>query len=667
MGYVLFIVYSIFFTFFITGTVYGGDGGDFATAAFTGGFAHAPGYPLYSILGYIASKIPFSNPAWRVTLVSAIPAAGTLTYVYLFLRKITGSWFAGLTASLILGGTYVFWLYSVVPEVFILDVFFSILILYVLLLWSKSKNFKTLLLATFLFGLSLTHHHIILFMLPAYLYFVVIAHRDKLPKFSKSNISKLFAVGSAGLLPYLWLPFIAFTVPVYSWGDPNTPIRFMNMVTRAYYGTFIAAQDYNQTIMTRFNQVPTLFGFYIDDFLLVSIVIAVIGGYFLFRKDKKMFLYLLIGFLFSGPIYFMYASYDYSTPYRAAVAERFLLPSYLMLALFIGVGIANIESLVTKRLKAVSKKPLVVYLPLALILFIPLHIGVQTYYKVGILKGDQTAERFAEDILNTSTPGEPAIFLLQNDNSVFNAQYIHHWKIEEYQDRVPLNPAELANGFNHKAIQKYYPGIQTPAYDKYHPISDFIQKNYDNYEIYADLHEDYDHLNGIDEGEWVPYGLVFRYYKEGDIPDPEEIVKINKELWESYQNPLEGSLKYYENLQLAHVLEFYQFGRVRSGIYALENGFSEEALVHLDAYQELAPTLKMKLALIGAANAYMELDNCDDAGSILDTVEDFESDKYYQTMIRFNEQCTQDEDATAYWLEELAAFERRNERGLEEL
>src|SRR3972149_8885445 len=100
MGFVVFLLYFAFFSFFQTSTVYGGDGGDFISAAITGGFAHAPGYPIYSMLGYLLTKIPYSTPAWRVSLLSTIPAALSLTLVYLFIRRTTKSQLAAIASSL---------------------------------------------------------------------------------------------------------------------------------------------------------------------------------------------------------------------------------------------------------------------------------------------------------------------------------------------------------------------------------------------------------------------------------------------------------------------------------------------------------------------------------------------------------------------------------------
>ena len=441
MGFIVFIIYLAFFLFFQTHTLYGGDAGDLVAAAFTGGFAHAPGYPLYSMIGYVLTKIPFApSPAWSVTLLSSIPAAATLTILYLFIKKLTNSTIGALLSSSTLMMTYIFWLYAIVPEVFVLELFFAISIFYLLYLWSLKGNTKLFFTSIFLFSLSLTHHHIILFMVPAFAY-NIFTHKKLLPKRTSKNVLYLAVTVLIGFLPYLWLPFTAAIVSVHTWGDPVTPVRLVKVIVRAYYGTFIATQNYNQTISTRLNQIPMLIRFYADDFLVPTLLISIIGVYGMLKKYRTVFWYVMLGFLFTGPLFFIYASYDYSTPYRTAVAERFLLPSYLMLAIIFGIGVAFTENLITKKLKNVRKS--ILFLIIFSLFIIPLHIGLYNYYKLSILKNDQTAENFAQDILGSSTHGKKAIFLLQNDNSIFNAQYLHQWQKTTYANRIPLNPAEL--------------------------------------------------------------------------------------------------------------------------------------------------------------------------------------------------------------------------------
>ncbi len=664
MGYLLFAFYSLFFLFFQTKTIYGGDGGDFAAAAVSGGFAHAPGYPFYSMVSYLLTHIPYSTPAWRIGLLSSIPAAITLTLIYLIIKKQTSSIFAGIIASATLGVTYVFWLYSIVPEVFILSICLSTAIFYCLYEWSISHKQRLIYLAVLLFGLSVAHHHIVAFMIPSYAY-IILLNKKHLPKKTFKSMLTLAICFCIGIASYMWLPITTFFVSAHTWGDPVTFGKLMKVVTRAYYGTFIAAQNYNQSITERLNQIPILFGFYVQDFLLPTILIAVLGAIRLYKKNKHIFIYIVLAFLFTGPLFFTYASYKYVTPYEIAVAERFLLPSYVMITILFGHGIAFTEILLRRALK--NLKPEIAILIACLFILIPLRIGLYNYFRLGVLKNDLTAEHFAEDLLHTKSKDKKAVFLLQNDNTVFNTQYLHQWKKDEYADAIPLNPAELTNGFSIKMIQKYYPDIKLPNNKTLHPIADFIKKNYDKYEIYADLPDDYANLKGISDGKWLPNGLIYRYYSKGDEPNVQELLKINNDFWKVYHNPFNESLKEYGNLQLEHVLEFYQFARVRSAIVALEAGNNKNALHHLDEYRKLKPTSNLKLAQVDASLAYISLNKCNEAKEIIKNTTRYEKDEYYKMMIAYHRGCTKDQDKIKLWEKNYGDFLMRKQQILQKL
>jgi len=55
----------------LTRDIYGGDIGDLVTSAYVFGVAHPPGYPLFSLIGYIFSHLPIALPVVsKVGLIS---------------------------------------------------------------------------------------------------------------------------------------------------------------------------------------------------------------------------------------------------------------------------------------------------------------------------------------------------------------------------------------------------------------------------------------------------------------------------------------------------------------------------------------------------------------------------------------------------------------------
>src|SRR5215212_3184652 len=73
-------------------SVLSGDSAEFQMAAPLLGVPHPTTYPLYVLLGKLATLvIPFGDLAWRVTLVSAGCAALAVALFYAVLRRLTAS------------------------------------------------------------------------------------------------------------------------------------------------------------------------------------------------------------------------------------------------------------------------------------------------------------------------------------------------------------------------------------------------------------------------------------------------------------------------------------------------------------------------------------------------------------------------------------------------
>ena len=58
------------------------DSGELATVAWTGGIAHPPGYPLYTLFGIAFIHLPFGEPAWRMSMISALFGAAAVSLFY---------------------------------------------------------------------------------------------------------------------------------------------------------------------------------------------------------------------------------------------------------------------------------------------------------------------------------------------------------------------------------------------------------------------------------------------------------------------------------------------------------------------------------------------------------------------------------------------------------
>ena len=129
-------------------TLAGGDSGELMGCACELGVAHPPGYPLFTMLSWLGTKIlPFGSPGYRLNLVSVIfAAAGAYFHYHAMLRLhlqysrnfrssdgdkfwVGSAWISLLASSLVNFGPLV-WMYSTHAEVFAMNNLFVSLLMY---------------------------------------------------------------------------------------------------------------------------------------------------------------------------------------------------------------------------------------------------------------------------------------------------------------------------------------------------------------------------------------------------------------------------------------------------------------------------------------------------------------------------------------------------------
>jgi len=208
-----------------------GDSGDLVVAAFTHGIPHPPGYPLYTFIAGILTRLPLFTPAWRVALLSSISNALVVGLIGFLIYKLTRSILPAIIVSILLIANYVFFLYSIVPEVFGLNDLFIVSITVALYLWATNKNRNFFYISVLLFGLALSHHQIILFLVPAIIFYI--DSNRKFIKYPASTWYKSIGLILVGLLPYIYVPLTALKLPIIDWEYETTFANFIRLVSRS--------------------------------------------------------------------------------------------------------------------------------------------------------------------------------------------------------------------------------------------------------------------------------------------------------------------------------------------------------------------------------------------------------------------------------------------------
>src|SRR5204863_2185124 len=146
-----------------------GDSPELIMAAVTLGVAHAPGYPLFTMLGHLFSLLPFGSIPFRVNLLSVTCDALTIGVVYFSAFRLTRSQLAAAVAALLLAVNPTFWEWSLAAEVFPLNNLLAALLILLLIAWHEQPERSGFLIAAFFVtGLALTNHQTIVLLGPAF-------------------------------------------------------------------------------------------------------------------------------------------------------------------------------------------------------------------------------------------------------------------------------------------------------------------------------------------------------------------------------------------------------------------------------------------------------------------------------------------------------------------
>jgi len=430
-------------------SVYFGDSGEFIAVAKTLGIAHPPGYPLYTMLAHLFTYLPFGNLAFRVNLFSAVTSSLTVIVVYFICYKLTKNRLASASASLFLAFSYLFWLYSLVAEVFSLNnLFVALIILISLHIFENPQGKKLFYLLAFVFGLALTNHHTILFLTPA-LIFLVLATNPKLltqPKFLLPA-SFFFLLG---LLPYIYLPVRASQNPVLTWGDPTTLQRFLDVLLRREYGTLSLSAGVG---VNPFTISPLIFYLISSfwQFAAVGAILALLGIIALYQ-NKKAFIFLLLAYLFIGPVFVFLTKTSPDNVGIAGGIERFFLASHVFFPIWIAI---SFQMLITNKLKLLKYATY-------LLLFVPILLLILNFEKVNQSK-NFLYEEMGQKMFEVMP--ENSLLVTFGDKGTMIARYFQAG-LGQRRDVILVNFHWLPTPWYKENLKRQYPNFSFP-YDKY--------------------------------------------------------------------------------------------------------------------------------------------------------------------------------------------------------
>ncbi len=334
-------------------TVLAGDPGEFQFAAYLLGVAHPTGYPLYLLLGWAWSHLlPVGDAAYRLNLFSAFWAALAVGLFYptaaawlqqalpdlsLPVRRMVAA-----LAAATLAVTPTFWSQAIIAEVYTLHTFFVVLLFYLILTKearSKKSFFYFLMIFSFVFGLSLTHHRTTLLLAPAFLAFQIVGtKRQEKELRAKHNLpASCLLLLVSFLLPlalYAYIPLRAPHTPYLHL--PLTADRELVLYDNTFgsFVGFVLGGPFGGSVNLTVNlgeRLAMAGGFLRDEVGWIGIGLALIGLFGLFLKHRWALL-ALTGLAYGAVVAF-------NLVYTIGDIFVLFIPSYVVIVLWMAVGV----------------------------------------------------------------------------------------------------------------------------------------------------------------------------------------------------------------------------------------------------------------------------------------------------------------------------------------
>jgi hypothetical protein len=296
-------------------TIYTDDCGEITTAVATGGVMHPPGYPLYSLVGWLfVHLIPLGEPAWRLGILSGLAAAVSVALTFTLCRRLGAGRLWSACGALAFAFSYTLWQQATKVETYALNAAFVAMLLNHAILYSQTGRRALLLSMAAIGGLALTNHLTILWLVPAVLWIA---------------LPTLFAVESRpwrGLAAATGICFAMLTLYGYEilaarthpggqvWGDPSNWTRFYLQITGARYHDYFSNLSAVQMAYRDFVFVPS----WLWRNLGCACALSLAGLVVLWRGAGKRFaqglLIALTGYLICNTIYGIDNIFEYYTP-----------------------------------------------------------------------------------------------------------------------------------------------------------------------------------------------------------------------------------------------------------------------------------------------------------------------------------------------------------------
>jgi hypothetical protein len=413
----------------LPGVGYSGDTAKWQFLGEVGGTPHPTGYPLYLLLNRAwVHAFPVGELAWRVNLLSAVLGAATVAALFLLLRTLDVRRAAAAATAATFAVTVTFWSQAVVAEVYTLHLLFLTTVTLCLARWLDGEpdggSNRWLLAGLGLYALSFGNHLGSVLALPGVAW-LVWRGRDRALRLRNVAWVALFAaVGAAQYAYLLRMTDVGAYVeqPVHTVGD------IVGLVTGGHFRQHMFAFGPGELAGDR---LP-MFGRLLRSELSVLLVPAAYG---LVRAARGPHRAVTVHLLLLGVL-----AASYALNFDVVDVFVFFLPCYLVLAVFLAIGLDGAVAKVEGRGWT--------WAAAAALAAIPLATGAVNYPRASLRGEVGDAHRIERAI---DAAGTDAVLITDN---YADSEYLWYYLLGE--DLGDERDLKLANQLKPREVEAFF-------------------------------------------------------------------------------------------------------------------------------------------------------------------------------------------------------------------
>jgi 4-amino-4-deoxy-L-arabinose transferase-like glycosyltransferase len=326
------------------------DTGEMQTVPYILGIPHPTGFPLFVLGGWLFSHtFVLGNPAWRLSLFSALASAGACWLLAMLVRDVTRSALTGLAAALAFSLGTIVWTRAVRAEVHDVALFCTALAIAAAYRAGQTRSGRALGVAALGCGLGLATHPVTVFALPC----VLVLAWPAIAAGNRRDLARALAALVVPLALYLYFPLRSAYVEAHGLdanvdlglpgsaliddGMPSSPASFWRYVTGQAFRPGLVLGS-----LARPEGIVRAFTFWHDalfvEFSFDMIVLAAVGFVYLAIVQRR----LAVGFAT-----LLVATGAFASNYAVETdSARYALPSFWILVACAGCGAHYIVSLI---------------------------------------------------------------------------------------------------------------------------------------------------------------------------------------------------------------------------------------------------------------------------------------------------------------------------------